>query len=96
MAISPVGAWNIAEVDRTDAMVCTPLVLSIATESKMTNDMRPAERLIRVALGLALLSCVFAFSGELRWAGLVGLFPLATGLFAWCPFYVLMDWLTLD
>ena len=55
-----------------------------------------AERWIRITLGVALLSCVFAFPGHLGWAGLVGLFPLATGLFAWCPFYVLLDWITLD
>jgi hypothetical protein len=58
--------------------------------------MGPPERLIRVAVGVALLSWVLAFPGYLRWAGLVGLFPLATGLVGWCPFYVLLDWFTLD
>ena len=58
--------------------------------------MASSERLVRIALGIALLSCLFMLPGDLRWIGLVGLFPLTTGLFAWCPFYVLLDWFTLD
>jgi hypothetical protein len=26
----------------------------------------------------------------MRWLGLIGLVPLATGLFRWCPAYVLL------
>jgi hypothetical protein len=62
----------------------------------MNRNMGPAERVMRIALGVMLLSCVFLLPGGLRWAGLVGLFPLLTGLFAWCPFYALLDWFTLD
>jgi hypothetical protein len=62
----------------------------------MTNNIGSIERFFRIALGVALLSCVFLFSGNLRWAGLVGLLPLVTGLIGWCPFYTWLSWLTLD
>jgi len=59
----------------------------------MNSNMGRAERMVRIAL---VLSCVFILPGGARWFGLVGLFPLITGLLGWCPFYVLLDWVTLD
>lgn len=43
------------------------------------------DRLLRIIVGLliAIIGVVFD-----SWWGLVGLVPLATGLFKWCPFYV--------
>lgn len=43
------------------------------------------DRLLRIVLGL-----VIAIIGIWldSWWGLVGLVPLATGLFKWCPLYV--------
>ena len=32
----------------------------------------------------------FLAEGNLRWWGLIGLVPLATGLFRWCPAYTLL------
>ena len=43
------------------------------------------ERVVRVVLGLALLSIVFV--GPQTWWGLIGLVPLATGLAGTCPIY---------
>jgi hypothetical protein len=43
------------------------------------------ERVIRVALGLALVSLVFV-GPQTRW-GLIGLVPIATGLLGTCPLY---------
>jgi hypothetical protein len=54
----------------------------------MTRNVGTADRAIRVLVGLALLSLVFALDGNLRWWGLVGLQPLATGLLGWCPLYI--------
>ena len=50
----------------------------------------------RITLGVALLSCVFVFSSQLRWFGLFGLVPLVTGLIGWCPLYLLLSRMTLD
>ena len=62
----------------------------------MNNNMGQAERMVRIALGVMLLSCGFILPGGARWFGPVGLFPLITGLLGWCPFYVLLDWVTLN
>ncbi len=43
------------------------------------------ERLVRVVLGVALLSLVFV--GPQTYWGLLGVVPLATGLLGTCPLY---------
>jgi len=48
------------------------------------------DRLIRVALGLALLAFFFLGEGSLRWAGLIGLVPLITAVVGTCPLYALL------
>ena len=45
---------------------------------------------IRIIAGLALLSLLFFVEGNVRWWGLVGLVPLFTGLFGYCPLYSLI------
>jgi len=51
----------------------------------MKCNIGPVDRLIRIIIGLviAVLGVVF----DSYW-GLIGLIPLATGLFKWCPLYV--------
>jgi hypothetical protein len=46
------------------------------------------DRILRIAVGIALLAAVALFEGSARWLGLVGLLPLATGIFGYCPAYV--------
>lgn len=46
------------------------------------------ERVIRVVLGLALLSLVFI--GPQSYWGLIGIVPLATGLIGTCPLYSML------
>lgn len=50
------------------------------------------ERVIRVGLGLALLSLVFV-GPQTLW-GLIGIVPLATGLVGTCPLYSLIGFST--
>ncbi len=47
-----------------------------------------ADRIIRVTAGLLLLSLTVI--GPSTWLGLIGLVPLATGLFGYCPLYQLL------
>ncbi len=54
----------------------------------MTCNAGGVDRLIRIVLGLGLLSLVFV-GPQTLW-GLVGLVPLATALFRWCPPYALL------
>ncbi len=46
------------------------------------------DRALRIIGGLALLALVFI--GPQTWWGLIGLIPLATGLFSTCPLYSML------
>jgi hypothetical protein len=50
------------------------------------------ERVVRVVLGLGLLSLVFV--GPQSWFGLIGLVPLLTGAIGSCPIYTLLGFST--
>jgi len=56
-----------------------------------TNE-HPIERVVRITLGLALLSLTIV--GPQTWWGLVGLVPLATGVLGSCPLYTLFGFST--
>lgn len=47
------------------------------------------DRVLRILAGLVLLALVFVLEGDVRWWGLIGIVPLATGLLRWCPAYTL-------
>ena len=46
------------------------------------------DKILRIIVGLGVLSLLFILEGNARWWGLVGIVPLATGLIGWCPAYV--------
>jgi hypothetical protein len=48
------------------------------------------DRGVRVVIGLALLSLPFVLNGEARWLGLIGIVPLMTAAFRFCPLYRLV------
>lgn len=54
----------------------------------MKTNVGTADRVIRIVVGLALLSLVFLLESNARWWGLVGLVPLVTGLIGWCLLYI--------
>ncbi|MBX3040874.1 MAG: DUF2892 domain-containing protein [Bdellovibrionaceae bacterium] len=54
----------------------------------MKQNIHNAERIIRIIAGLILVT--FAFVGPANLWFLLGLIPLATGLFGWCPPYALL------
>ncbi len=56
----------------------------------MVSNVGSIDRVLRVVVGLLLLSLVFLLEGPTRWWGLVGLVPLATGLMSYCPVYSLL------
>ena len=43
------------------------------------------DRLLRIIVGLAIAVLGIIFDS---WYGVIGIVPLATGLFKWCPLYV--------
>lgn len=54
----------------------------------MKKNLGTADRVIRTVIGLAVLSLLLVVDGPWRWAGLVGLVPLATAAIGWCPLYL--------
>ncbi len=48
------------------------------------------DRVLRILVGIGLLALVVLVEGGARWWGLVGILPLATGLFGFCPAYTLL------
>ncbi len=54
----------------------------------MQANVGTADRVIRIVVGLVLLSLLVVLEGNARWWGLIGLVPLVTGLAARCPMYV--------
>ena len=55
----------------------------------MKKNVGTIDRWIRIVLGVALLSLLVFLDGGIKWIGLVGLIPLLTGLFRFCPIYTL-------
>lgn len=56
----------------------------------MNINVGSMDRVVRVGLGLALLSAVFWLEGPVRWFGLIGLVPLLTAIFGICPLYTVL------
>ncbi len=46
------------------------------------------DRGVRIVAGVALLAWVAFGQGDVRWWGLLGIVPLATGVLHWCPLYL--------
>lgn len=53
----------------------------------MTKNIGNLERVIRIVVGLGLLSLIYFLEGNARWWGLIGLGPLATAAIGYCPPY---------
>lgn len=56
----------------------------------MTQNIGNTERVIRAIVGLGLLSLVVILEGNARWWGLIGLMPLLTAAFGYCPPYAML------
>ncbi len=48
------------------------------------------DRVLRIVVGLFLLSMLFWVEGNARWWGLIGIVPLGTALIRWCPLYTVL------
>jgi hypothetical protein len=51
----------------------------------MHNVCSKTERVFRVLVGVALLSFMVFFEGDMRYLGLIGLIPIGTAIFRYCP-----------
>ena len=46
--------------------------------------------MLRIVVGLGLLSMLLWVDGNVKWWGLIGLGPLLTAFVRWCPAYMLI------
>ena len=56
----------------------------------MKANVGGVDKILRIVVGLVLLSLILILEGNARWWGLVGIVPLVTGLFNFCPLYTLL------
>jgi hypothetical protein len=56
----------------------------------MKPNVGSTDRLIRVLAGIAMLAYAAFGPGATRLLGLIGLVPLLTALFSYCPLYALL------
>lgn len=56
----------------------------------MTANIGRTDKIIRIVIGLLLLSLFFVLPDESRWLALVGLLPIATTVVSFCPLYRLL------
>ncbi|MBS0376238.1 MAG: DUF2892 domain-containing protein [Proteobacteria bacterium] len=54
----------------------------------MNPNVGSVDRLLRIVVGLALIA--LAALGKIGWWGYIGIVPLGTGLFRFCPAYTLL------
>ncbi len=55
----------------------------------MNKNVGSGDRLVRVVVGVALLSLIWLLHGNVRWLGLIGIVPLLTAAMGFCPLYLL-------
>ena len=53
----------------------------------MKTNVGSTDRVLRIVIGIGLLSLLYFVEGAAKWWGLVGLVPLLTGAFGTCPMY---------
>jgi hypothetical protein len=56
----------------------------------MESNVGGFDRVLRIVAGLILLTFAAVYQGEERWFGLIGVVPLLTGMFRFCPAYTLL------
>ncbi len=57
----------------------------------MKHNVGDIDKVVRIIIGLGLLSLIFILQGNIRWLGLIGFLPLLTVTMSWCPAYTLFN-----
>lgn len=53
----------------------------------MKENVGSTDRVIRLIIGIVLLSLLFILDGGAKYFGLIGIIPIFTALFKYCPLY---------
>jgi len=56
----------------------------------MNANVGSVDKVVRVVVGLGLLSLFYFLEGKARYIGLLGLVPLLTAAMSFCPLYTLL------
>jgi hypothetical protein len=56
----------------------------------MNLNVGNTDKVIRIIVGVCILSLLFLLKGDARLLGLIGIVPLATGLVGYCPLYSML------
>lgn len=56
----------------------------------MNPNVGSADKVIRIIIGIALLSMLLWVQGNAKYWGLIGIIPIATALMSWCPAYAIV------
>ena len=56
----------------------------------MKSNVGSIDKIVRIVVGIALLSLFFILDGGMKYIGLIGIVPIATALMGWCPLYSLI------
>jgi hypothetical protein len=56
----------------------------------MTRNVGGIDRILRIVVGLGLLSFAVLSTSDLRWWGLIGIVPLLSAVVGFCPAYTLL------
>jgi hypothetical protein len=62
----------------------------------MTKNMGNIDRIVRLVVGLGLLSLIFFLEGNARWWGLLGIPLVGTAAIGYCPPYAWMGFSTCE
>lgn len=56
----------------------------------MQKNVGSIDKILRIVIGLGLLSLLFVLEAPMKYLGLIGIVPLFTSLMGWCPLYTLL------
>jgi hypothetical protein len=56
----------------------------------MNINVGAVDKVVRIVVGVGLLSLILVLEGNVRWLGLIGIVPLVTGLIGYCPLYAVL------
>ena len=56
----------------------------------MKQNVGSVDKVIRVVLGVALLSLIYFLDGPVRWVGLAGAVLILTAAISWCPIFAML------
>lgn len=58
------------------------------------NNVGKTDKIVRLIIGLGLISLLFTLEGNLKFIGLIGIVPILTAFLSYCPLYSIFGFRT--